>query len=60
MHVNLHAHGRGVFSDDVQHVFAVKLGELNVVVVVVQADALFLQPFGITIGLLGEFNHRFQ
>ena len=54
VHVDFHAHGRGVLGDDVQHVLAVELRELDVVVVVVQAEALFLQALGVLVRLLGE------
>ena len=54
--VDFHAHGRGVLGDDVQHVLAVELRELDVVVVVVQAEALLLQPLRVLVGLLGEVN----
>jgi hypothetical protein len=56
VHVDFHAHGRRVLGDDVQHELAVKLRELDVVVVVVKAQALLQQPFGVFIRLLGEVN----
>jgi hypothetical protein len=56
--VDFHAHGRGVPGDDVQHVRAVELRELDVVVVVVQAEALLLQALGVLVGPLGEINNR--
>ena len=58
VHVDLEPDRRRGVRDDVEEESSVVLGELDVVIVVVQPDPVLGQAFGVVVGPLGEVEER--